>query len=288
MADRGGNPALNAAQGGQLPNSVFALDDSPIAGSYGDSGGAFSSVLDGLTAINLASEDLSDSAAAPDMLLASPLPLPQQQAAEPAAVDSRTATACAGGIASGDGVSDAPGSSTSVDVPSCTPTPVPPRPPPTSAPIAPSTSTLTPPACPDGAIIKVWVRDAEATERSRIGVSLGSHTNYLLHTESRLRLGDLSEATGADGSSSISSGSSGMHTYETRRRFAEFEQLHRLLRHQFRGYFLPPLPGKALLQLSGDSGFMQVRKVDLQVCCASLGCVLVVYCVCTVCALNVH
>eukprot|EP00878_Enallax_costatus_P021710 GHUV01023001.1.p1 GENE.GHUV01023001.1~~GHUV01023001.1.p1 ORF type:complete len:224 (+),score=57.71 GHUV01023001.1:303-974(+) len=85
--------------------------------------------------------------------------------------------------------------------------------------------------------IKVWVKNPEKHEVSRIGVTFHSYVTYLLRTECSSHIfPDAAEAsTGAK---------EGAHVFEVRRRFADFEMLHRLLRSHYRGYFLPPLPDK--------------------------------------------
>ena len=62
----------------------------------------------------------------------------------------------------------------------------------------------------------------------------------------------------------------GRYVAEVRRRFSDFEALHKLLHAHWRGLFLPPLPDKALLGgaaawRGGKSSFLAVRQVDLQV-----------------------
>ncbi|WIA09189.1 hypothetical protein OEZ85_008600 [Tetradesmus obliquus] len=138
--------------------------------------------------------------------------------------------------------------------------------------------------------VKVWVRDPEKVARG-----FSSYVTYLLRTETSLSVfgtapapshaaastadaaesnaaGDTAAAQpGSSGSSSSSAARrlrEGVQVWEVRRRFADFEELHRLLRRQFRGYFLPPLPDRAGLldaaRLAGGDSFMKVRKVDLQ------------------------
>jgi uncharacterized membrane protein YgcG len=56
---------------------------------------------------------------------------------------------------------------------------------------------------------------------------------------------------------------------EVRRRFADFEVLHRLLKAHFSGFFFPPLPQKAFFESrffeGANSSAVKVRRVDLQV-----------------------
>lgn len=90
-----------------------------------------------------------------------------------------------------------------------------------------------PPLC----VLQVWVKDPEKVEVSRIGVTFASYVTYLVRTECSSHVfpdaGELSAASKA-----------GVHVFEVRRRFADFEMLHRLMRSHYRGYFLPPLPDK--------------------------------------------
>jgi hypothetical protein len=137
----------------------------------------------------------------------------------------------------------------------------------------------------------VWVRDPE-----KVAKGFTSYITYLLRTETSLSVfgsapaavhaaaastADAAEDDAAAGEAAAaqSGGSSsaarrvreGVQVWEVRRRFADFEELHRLLRRQFRGYFLPPLPDKSGLldaaRLTGGDSFLKVRKVDLQVRC---------------------
>jgi len=119
----------------------------------------------------------------------------------------------------------------------------------------------------------VWVKDPEkVAERSRLGVSLGSHVNCLVRTECSktcsLASGAaaVAAAAAADGSSptaaAAAAGSSdpearataggqgqqqgqqapeGVAVFEVRRRFDDFDALSRLLKGHFRGYFIPRL-----------------------------------------------
>jgi hypothetical protein len=132
----------------------------------------------------------------------------------------------------------------------------------------------------------VWVRDPE-----KVAKGFGSYITYLLRTETSLSIfGTAPAAAAADtaeeppaaeaaaaqpGSGAARRVREGVQVWEVRRRFGDFEELHRLLRRQFRGYFLPPLPDRAGLldaeRLAGGDSFLKVRKVDLQVrptrCC---------------------
>jgi hypothetical protein len=138
----------------------------------------------------------------------------------------------------------------------------------------------------------VWVRDPE-----KVAKGFGSYITYLLRTETSLSIfgtaptttptaaaaadapaEDMSAAKAAGvqpGSGAARRVREGLQVWEVRRRFGDFEELHRLLRRQFRGYFLPPLPDRAGLldaaRLAGGDSFLKVRKVDLQVsptrCC---------------------
>jgi hypothetical protein len=76
-------------------------------------------------------------------------------------------------------------------------------------------------------------------------------------------------STGSVGALSTSSQpplAGGPHSVEVRRRFSDFEALHRLLKAVFPGYFVPPLPDKSFFdsRFARDS-FIKVRQVDLQV-----------------------
>jgi hypothetical protein len=58
----------------------------------------------------------------------------------------------------------------------------------------------------------------------------------------------------------------GPHSVEVRRRFSDFEALHRLLKAQYPGYFVPPLPDKSFFDSRfARDNFIKVRQVDLQV-----------------------
>lgn len=100
--------------------------------------------------------------------------------------------------------------------------------------------------------MQVWVRDPEKVERSRIGVPFGSYMTYLLRTETSLAIfgegmptADSGTAAGEQDSPSSTAAANtsapikqssreGVHVWEVRRRFADFEELHRLLRQHFR------------------------------------------------------
>lgn len=49
-----------------------------------------------------------------------------------------------------------------------------------------------------------------------------------------------------------------------RRRFRDFDALSRLLAHQFRGYFIPPRPGKAPLAVRKTEKFVEARRKRLE------------------------
>jgi hypothetical protein len=132
------------------------------------------------------------------------------------------------------------------------------------------------------------VRDPE-----KVAKGFGSYITYLLRTETSLSIFGTAPVTtptaaaapdtpaedryvSAAEAAAVQPGSGaarrvreGLQVWEVRRRFGDFEELHRLLRRQFRGYFLPPLPDRAGLldaaRLAGGDSFMKVRKVDLQV-----------------------
>lgn len=49
---------------------------------------------------------------------------------------------------------------------------------------------------------------------------------------------------------------------EVKRRFSEFDALHKLLAANYRGYIIPPLPDKAYLEAKFNfNGFIQTRQV---------------------------
>lgn len=86
------------------------------------------------------------------------------------------------------------------------------------------------------------MKDPEKVEVSRIGVAFSSYVTYLLKTECTSGSLEATQQGPADDTTSSSRG--GTQVYEVRRRFADFEMLHRLLKSHHKGYFLPPLPDK--------------------------------------------
>ncbi|MEW5309807.1 MAG: hypothetical protein WDW38_001665 [Sanguina aurantia] len=94
--------------------------------------------------------------------------------------------------------------------------------------------------------IRVTVRDPEKVEiASKLGIR-NHYVSYLVRTDSGM------EGFKADG-------------MEVRRRFSEFEALHKMLKHSYRGYFIPPLPDKSYIdsKLAQDD-FLRLRRADLQ------------------------
>ncbi|KAF5831189.1 hypothetical protein DUNSADRAFT_13466 [Dunaliella salina] len=52
---------------------------------------------------------------------------------------------------------------------------------------------------------------------------------------------------------------------EVRRRFSDFDALHKILKHEYEGFFLPPLPEKSYIdgRIARES-FLRLRRADLQ------------------------
>lgn len=126
--------------------------------------------------------------------------------------------------------------------------------------------------------VKVWIRDPEKHEGpNKLGIKT-SYFTYLVRTESTL------PGMRADGT-------------EVRRRFSEFDvsanstwggarllymhaagerainvwmhplqTLHKVLKAQYRGYIIPPLPEKSFIESKlGQEDFVRLRRADLQV-----------------------
>ncbi|KAG2497818.1 hypothetical protein HYH03_004088 [Edaphochlamys debaryana] len=80
---------------------------------------------------------------------------------------------------------------------------------------------------------------------NKLGMRTTYYT-YLVRTESHLP-GLLTEGT------------------EVRRRFSEFDALHKLIKAAYRGYIIPPLPEKSFLDAKlGHEDFLRLRRADLQ------------------------
>ncbi|KAG2440841.1 hypothetical protein HXX76_003696 [Chlamydomonas incerta] len=94
--------------------------------------------------------------------------------------------------------------------------------------------------------IRVWVRDPERNEApSKLGIRT-TYFTYLVRTESVLP---------------------GMRTdgTEVRRRFSEFDALHKLVKAHYRGYIIPPLPEKSFIDAKlAHEDFLRLRRADLQ------------------------
>eukprot|EP00879_Flechtneria_rotunda_P015770 GHRR01016492.1.p1 GENE.GHRR01016492.1~~GHRR01016492.1.p1 ORF type:complete len:382 (+),score=119.76 GHRR01016492.1:189-1334(+) len=114
------------------------------------------------------------------------------------------------------------------------------------------------------AAVKVWVKDPEKVERSRIGITFTSYVTYLVRTECSPGV-FLNAASATSSTAPAQSSRASTQVFEVRRRFSDFDVFHRLLKSHYRGYFIPPLPDKAFLESKLVGGnFLQVRKVDLQ------------------------
>ncbi|GIL92817.1 hypothetical protein Vretimale_19222 [Volvox reticuliferus] len=98
----------------------------------------------------------------------------------------------------------------------------------------------------DAALIRVWIREPERMDGSN---KLGMRTTYftyLVRTESQL------PGLRTDGS-------------EVRRRFSEFDALHKIMKLQYRGYIIPPLPEKSFIEAKlAHEDFLRLRRADLQ------------------------
>jgi hypothetical protein len=97
------------------------------------------------------------------------------------------------------------------------------------------------------AFLRVYVREPERFEGKNALGMRATYWSYLVRTESTI---------------------SGMRTdgTEVRRRFSDFEALHKLLKSHYRGYIIPPLPEKAFLEARlGSEEFLRLRRADLQV-----------------------
>ncbi|KAG2425916.1 hypothetical protein HYH02_014915 [Chlamydomonas schloesseri] len=94
--------------------------------------------------------------------------------------------------------------------------------------------------------IRVWVRDPERNEApNKLGIRT-TYFTYLVRTESVLP---------------------GMRTdgTEVRRRFSEFDALHKLVKAHYRGYIIPPLPEKSFIDAKlAHEDFLRLRRADLQ------------------------
>lgn len=52
---------------------------------------------------------------------------------------------------------------------------------------------------------------------------------------------------------------------QVRRRFSDFDALHKVLRQIYRGYIIPPLPEKSFIQSKmAHDDFIRLRRADLQ------------------------
>ncbi|GLC72447.1 hypothetical protein PLESTF_001248700 [Pleodorina starrii] len=98
----------------------------------------------------------------------------------------------------------------------------------------------------EAAPIRVWIREPERMEgTNKLGIRT-TYLTYLVRTESQL------PALRTDGS-------------EVRRRFSEFDALHKLMKLQYRGYIIPPLPEKSFIEAKlAHDDFLRLRRADLQ------------------------
>mmetsp|Transcript_38886 Transcript_38886/g.86490 ORF Transcript_38886/g.86490 Transcript_38886/m.86490 type:complete len:651 (-) Transcript_38886:1015-2967(-) len=94
--------------------------------------------------------------------------------------------------------------------------------------------------------VHVWIKDPEKIETTNtLGIKTHYYT-YVVRTDSTL---PGFTATGM----------------ECRRRFSEFDTLHKLLHTEYRGYFIPPLPQKSFIEGKiASEDFLRLRRADLQ------------------------
>ncbi|GAX75390.1 hypothetical protein CEUSTIGMA_g2834.t1 [Chlamydomonas eustigma] len=94
--------------------------------------------------------------------------------------------------------------------------------------------------------VRIWVKEAEKAE-AVTGLGLKStHYVYVVKMDSTL------PGLVANG-------------MEVRRRFSEFDGLHRMLHAEFRGCFIPPLPQKSFIDHKlANEEFLRLRRSDLQ------------------------
>lgn len=101
------------------------------------------------------------------------------------------------------------------------------------------------PAPAPGSLMKVWIKDPEKVETVKLGIK-SNYITYSVVTESALPGYSQDKA-------------------QVRRRFSDFDTLHHMLRHNYRGYFIPPLPEKSFVDSKlAREGFVRLRRVDLQ------------------------
>uniref|UniRef100_A0A7S0RGS5 PX domain-containing protein n=1 Tax=Chlamydomonas leiostraca TaxID=1034604 RepID=A0A7S0RGS5_9CHLO len=94
--------------------------------------------------------------------------------------------------------------------------------------------------------LRVTIREPEKVEgQNALGIKT-HYVQYVVRTDSSL------PALRADG-------------MEVRRRFSDFDALHKVLKQEYRGYFVPPLPEKAFIagKMAHDD-FIRLRRADLQ------------------------
>ncbi|EFJ43031.1 hypothetical protein VOLCADRAFT_96778 [Volvox carteri f. nagariensis] len=101
-------------------------------------------------------------------------------------------------------------------------------------------------------LIRVWIREPERVEgTNKLGMRT-TYFTYLVRTESQL------PGLRTDGS-------------EVRRRFSEFDALHKVVKLQYRGYIIPPLPEKSFIEAKlAHEDFLRLRRADLQASIAFL------------------
>uniref|UniRef100_A0A6U2HTY4 PX domain-containing protein n=1 Tax=Chlamydomonas euryale TaxID=1486919 RepID=A0A6U2HTY4_9CHLO len=98
--------------------------------------------------------------------------------------------------------------------------------------------------CPPDAPVRTLVLDPERVESANsLGIKT-SHWEYVVRTDSSL------PALRASG-------------MEVKRRYSDFDTLHKLLHAEFRGCFIPPLPPKSIIENSAEE-FLRLRRADLQ------------------------